>query len=179
MLKLTVPGIPDIYQGGELWDFSLVDPDNRRPVDWKRRRTLLSDTGAAGFTQLGGDWEEGREKLFVTHRLLELRRRHPELFAAGDYLPLDETSGQRGDHLCAFARRHGETMLVTAVPRLVHRLYRDGADADWGTAELALPARPAWRDVFTGRDWVGCERIPVSDLLADFPVAVLVGVTRP
>jgi maltooligosyltrehalose synthase len=67
-------------------------------------------------------------------------------------------------------------MLVTAVPRLVHRLYRDGAIAVWGTSELALSARAAWCDVFTGREWVGCERIPVSDLLADFPVAVLVEV---
>jgi maltooligosyltrehalose synthase len=68
-------------------------------------------------------------------------------------------------------------MLVTAVPRLVHRLYRDGAIADWGTTELALWVRAAWRDVFTGREWVRCERIPVSDLLADFRVAVLVEVT--
>jgi (1->4)-alpha-D-glucan 1-alpha-D-glucosylmutase len=164
VLKLAVPGIADIYQGGELWDFNLVDPDNRRPIDWERCRTLLSKTGAAGFAALGSDWRDGREKLFVTHRLVQLRRHHPELFAAGDYRPLDAIGGQHGDHLCAFVRRHGETMLVSAI-------------ADWGTTELALSARAAWRDVFTGREWAGCERIPVSDLLADFAVAVFVEVT--
>ncbi len=178
VVKLTAPGIPDIYQGGELWDFSLVDPDNRRPVDWVTRRAMLRDVGAAGYVEHGGDWEAGREKLFVTHRLLELRHRHPELFAAGDYLPLDATGGQNGDHLCAFARRLGEEVSVTAVPRLVHRLYRNGANADWGATELTLPAHPGWRNVLTGREWVGCERIPVSDLLADFPVAVLMGISE-
>jgi (1->4)-alpha-D-glucan 1-alpha-D-glucosylmutase len=179
VLKLTVPGIPDIYQGGELWDLSLVDPDNRRPVDWDRRRALLDEVSAGAFADRGGDWEEEREKLFITRRLLDSRRRHPELFAAGDYLPLEVTRGQRGDHLCAFARRHGEDALVTAVPRLTYRLYGAGPTPDWDAAELALPAHPVWRDVFTGRDWPGGERIPVSDLLADFPVAVLLGVAQP
>jgi (1->4)-alpha-D-glucan 1-alpha-D-glucosylmutase len=111
VLKLAVPGIPDIYQGGELWDFNLVDPDNRRPVDWERCRTLLSKTGAAGFAELGSDWRDGREKLFVTHRLVQLRWHHPELFAAGDYLPLGAIGGQHGDHHCAFGRRHAKQCL--------------------------------------------------------------------
>ena len=178
VLKLTVPGVPDIYQGGELWDFSLVDPDNRRPVDWVTRRAMLREIGAAAHVGPRGDWNAGREKLFVTHRLLELRRHHTELFAAGDYLPLDATGGQNGDHLCAFARRHGEEVSVIAVPRLVHGLYRDGATADWGATGLTLPDHPGWRDVLTGREWIGCERILVSDLLADFPVAVLMGVSQ-
>jgi (1->4)-alpha-D-glucan 1-alpha-D-glucosylmutase len=176
VLKLTIPGIPDIYQGGELWDFSLVDPDNRRPVDWVRRRALLHEVGAAAFSGLGGDWEAGREKLFIVHRLLALRRRDPELFAMGDYGPLEVTGAQNAHHLCAFARRSGESMLVVAVPCLVHGLYRDGSTADWGAAELVLPAQRAWRDVLTGREWRGRERIPVCDLLADFPVSVLLGV---
>jgi (1->4)-alpha-D-glucan 1-alpha-D-glucosylmutase len=178
VLKLTVPGIPDIYQGGELWDFNLVDPDNRRPIDWTMRRAMLREVCAAACVGRGGDWKTGREKLFVTHRLLELRRHHTELFAVGDYLPLDATGGQNGDHLCAFARRHGEEVFITAVPRLVHRLYRDGANAYWGATELTLPTHPGWRDVLTGREWAGCERIPVSDLLADFPVAVLMGISQ-
>ncbi len=179
VLKLTVPGIPDIYQGGELWDFSLVDPDNRRPVDWEQRRALLHEVAAAGFAGFSDDWEEGREKLFIMHRLLELRRRHPELFAAGDYMPLDVTGERGGNHLCAFARRHGETVLVVAVPRLVYRLYQNVASANWGAAELIVPAQRGWRDVLTGRGWPGVERLPVSDLLADFPVAVLQGVGEP
>jgi (1->4)-alpha-D-glucan 1-alpha-D-glucosylmutase len=179
VLKLTVPGVPDIYQGGELWDFSLVDPDNRRPVDWERRRALLHEVEGVNCVAPAGDWREGREKMFVTHRLLELRRRRPELFALGDYMPLEVTGGPGGDHLCAFARRHGEDVFVVAVPRLVHRLHRGGLTAVWGAAELALPAHPAWRDAFTGRNWAGEERVPVSHLLADFPVAVLFGAAGP
>jgi len=174
-LKLTVPGIPDIYQGGELWDFALVDPDNRRPVDWKQRRTLLDQVSATDFVAPTDDWTEGREKMFVTHRLLQQRQRRPELFAMGDYEPLEVTGGLGADHLCAFARRHGDEVLVVAVPRLVHRLYHGGSTAGWGTAELVMPAQPTWRDVLTGREWAGEERIPVCDLLADFPVTVLLG----
>jgi len=178
VLKLTVPGVPDIYQGGELWDFSLVDPDNRGPVDWERRRALLHGIGTLAVGELGGDAEDGREKLFIIHRLLQLRQRHPELFAAGEYVPLEVTDAPNADHLCAFARRHGEPVLVVAVPCLVYGLYGDGSAADWGAAELVLPAHRAWRDVLTGREWPGHERVRVSDLLADFPVSVLLGVAE-
>ena len=176
VLKLTVPGVPDIYQGGELWDFSLVDPDNRRPVDWEQRRALLRKAGAEAFTGLGSNAQDGSCKLFIVHRLLELRRRHPELFAAGEYIPLEVTGAPSADHLCAFARRHGEFVLVVAAPCLVYGLYRKGATADWGDAEVVLPADRAWQDVLTDREWPGSERISVSDLLADFPVSVLLGV---
>jgi len=175
VLKLTVPGVPDIYQGGELWDFSLVDPDNRRPVDWERRRTLLREAGTAAFTELS-DAEDGRRKLFIVHRLLELRRCHPELFAAGGYVPLEVMSASSADHLCAFARCHGDAVLVVAAPCLVYGLYHGGSTADWGAAEVVLPTRRAWRDVFTGREWPECERVSVSGLLGDFPVSVLLGV---
>jgi (1->4)-alpha-D-glucan 1-alpha-D-glucosylmutase len=177
VLKLTAPGVPDIYQGGELWDFNLVDPDNRRPVDWERRRSLLNEVGAVAFAELG-DWEDGRAKLFITHRLLELRRDHPELFAVGDYVPLELTGAGTSDHLCAFSRQDGDAVLITAVPCLVYGLYRDASTADWGDAELILPTHPAWRDVLTGREWSCRERIPVSDLLGDFPVSVLLGVAE-
>jgi (1->4)-alpha-D-glucan 1-alpha-D-glucosylmutase len=175
VLKLTVPGVPDIYQGGELWDFALVDPDNRRPVDWQRRRTLLHEVSSLDSFAPTDNWTEGREKMFVTHRLLQLRRRRPELFAVGGYEPLEITGETVGDHLCAFARRHGDEVFVVAVPRLVYRLYRGGSTADWGDAELVMPSHPTWRDAFTGREWAGQERIHLCDLLADFPVAVLLG----
>ena len=178
VLKMTVPGVPDIYQGGELWDFSLVDPDNRRLVDWERRRAVLREVGAAGVAELVGDWEDGREKLFIVHHLLQLRRHHPALFATGEYVPLEVTDGPGADHLCAFARRSGDSVLVVAVPYLVHGLYRGGATADWGATELTLPAQLAWRDVLTGREWPRSERIPVGDLLAAFPVSVLLGVAE-
>jgi (1->4)-alpha-D-glucan 1-alpha-D-glucosylmutase len=174
VLKLTVPGVPDFYQGGELWDYSLVDPDNRRPVDWGVRRGLLEEVAAASTQDLAEHWQDGREKLFVTRRLLEWRRSHPDLFAEADYQPL-EVEGERSGHLCAFARNLGSTSLVVAAPRLVWGLYRGGTTADWGAAELVLPESGAWQDVFTGRRLAGQKRVPVSDLLVDFPVSVLIG----
>jgi (1->4)-alpha-D-glucan 1-alpha-D-glucosylmutase len=176
VLKLTVPGVPDIYQGGELWDFSLVDPDNRRPVDWCTRRALLKALDAAQPRDLARDWQDGHEKLFVTHRLLAVRRAHPELFAAGDYQPM-EAAGGRAVHLCAFARCHGALCSVVAVPRLVYQLYRGGEVADWGDAEIVLPPDGAWRDVFTGRLIEARERVAAAELFADFPVSVLIAET--
>ena len=176
VLKLTVPGVPDIYQGSELWDFSLVDPDNRRPVDWDARRALLAEMGEARAGDLAADWQDGREKLFVTHRLLALRRAYPQLFAAGDHQPV-EAVGERSGHLCAFARSHRGSSLVVAVPRLVHQLHRGGESADWGAAEILLPPYGAWRDVFTGRQIDRRRRVGAAALFADFPVSVLIGET--
>ena len=170
VLKLTVPGVPDIYQGGELWDLSLVDPDNRRPVDWNSRRRMLSAIGEGCAANVATQWQDGRTKLFVTSTLLASRRSHPELFAEGDYQPLEATSSG-SDHLCAFIRSRGEERLAVAVPRLVYRLYRDGA-ADWGATTLVLPPG-TWRDVFTGERFDGGIDLRISRLLADLPVAVL------
>jgi malto-oligosyltrehalose synthase len=170
VLKLTVPGVPDIYQGGELWDFSLVDPDNRRPVDWALRRALLADIADAAAADLADRWPDGREKLFVVRRLLAVRRSCPELFAEGSYQAL-EVEGAGSEHVCAFVRRWDRRDLVVAVPRLVARLYREGR-ADWGATRLALPAG-VWRDVFTGGRIEGGVAVALSRLLADFPVTVL------
>lgn len=164
--------MPDIYQGGELWDFSLVDPDNRRPIDRDRRRGLLEEVAAMHPRDLAADWQDGREKLFVTHRLLALRLTHPKLFATGDYQPL-EAAGERSDHLCAFSRSHRSLRLVVAVPRLVYQLYRGGDAADWGVVEIELPSA-SWRDVFTGRRIEAHQRVTAAELFADFPVAVLI-----
>jgi (1->4)-alpha-D-glucan 1-alpha-D-glucosylmutase len=174
VLKLTVPGVPDIYQGGELWDFSLVDPDNRRPVDWPARRALLDEIRCPGRADLAANWRDGREKLFVTRQLLELRRLHSGLFAEGDYQPL-EVEGERRDCICAFARNRGGQAIVVAVPRLVRRLYLDGRSADWGDTEISLPSRRGWQDAFTGRELGGEPRLRASEVLEDFPVCVLIG----
>ncbi|HXC90395.1 MAG TPA: malto-oligosyltrehalose synthase [Stellaceae bacterium] len=177
VLKLTVPGVPDIYQGGELWDFSLVDPDNRRPVDWDARRALLDQVDAMPAADLGANWQDGREKLFVTACLLRLRSARPELFAAGDYQPLD-VSGEQSAQLCAFARSHGGVSLVVAVPRLVYRLRRGGEGFDWGDAAVMLPPGEGWQDVFT-RHRLDCrDKASAATLFAQFPVAVLIGATR-
>jgi (1->4)-alpha-D-glucan 1-alpha-D-glucosylmutase len=171
VLKLTVPGVPDIYQGGELWDFSLVDPDNRRPVDWQMRRELLGKVDGASVTDFSRSWQNGLEKLFIIRRLLGLRRSYPELFAQGDYRPI-EPEEDSGNHVCAFARVRGEEEIIVVVPRLVYRLYQGGCSANWGAAKVGLPPGK-WRDVFTGRCQDGDAPVLVSQLLADFPVAVL------
>ena len=175
VLKLTAPGVPDIYQGCELWDLSLVDPDNRRPVDFARRRTLFEEIEQADLADLRARWRDGREKLFVTARLLALRREHPQLFAVGDYHPLEISEGRNSDRLCAFARRHAEDTLLTVVPRLVYGLYRDGAVADWGATDIVPPSAGPWRNIFTGEVVRPRDRIRASDLFRDFPVAALIG----
>jgi (1->4)-alpha-D-glucan 1-alpha-D-glucosylmutase len=178
VLKLTVPGVPDIYQGGELWDFSLVDPDNRRPVDWNARLVLFDEIVCASVGDLARGWQDGREKLFCVRRLLELRRWHPELFAEGDFQPL-EVDGERSNHLCAFARNYAGEAVVCAVPRLVHQLYRGAAgNPDWGTTEICVPPQREWQNVFTGCRIHGQDRVRAADLFADFPVCVLVAGPR-
>jgi (1->4)-alpha-D-glucan 1-alpha-D-glucosylmutase len=154
----------------------MVDPDNRRPVDWDIRRALIKELDAMRPDDLAQNWEDGREKLFVTQHLLTLRRSHPELFAEGDYQPL-EVAGDRSGHLCAFSRSHQAISMVVAVPRLVHQLFRDGEAADWGDAEIVLPPGGGWRDVFTGRRLDRHQRVPTVELFASFPVCVLLGET--
>jgi maltooligosyltrehalose synthase len=125
VIKLTVPGVPDLYQGTELWDFSLVDPDNRRPVDYEQRRQLLNEVRAAAESNvaaLAADLlrtrEDGRIKLFVIHRALRARREYREVFEQGDYVPLRVT-GQHAERVIAFARQQGEQFVVTVAPRLL------------------------------------------------------------
>jgi (1->4)-alpha-D-glucan 1-alpha-D-glucosylmutase len=193
LLKITAPGVPDTYQGTELWDFSLVDPDNRRPVDYERRRRMLSELRAAAEGQdlrelarsLVAAKEDGRIKLYVTYRGLHCRREHPGLFSAGEYLPLG-LMGAQADHVFAFARRAGESVALVAVPRLLVRLDPKGEQAPlgkvWQDTRLFLPrVDPAlrWHNLFTGErlaavDHDGQAALAVSDLFAHFPVALLV-----
>ncbi|MGH2600556.1 MAG: malto-oligosyltrehalose synthase, partial [Dehalococcoidia bacterium] len=165
LLKITVPGVPDIYQGTELWDLSLVDPDNRRPVDYRLRARLLRGIMRA-VTKADGDlaslcrrllsaWRDGRIKMYVTQRALCFRREHAALFREGDYLPL-RAAGDWEDHVCAFARRHeGETAIVVA-PRLLVRLTPKRGHplgAAWGDTSLVLPevrAGARYRHAFSG-----------------------------
>jgi (1->4)-alpha-D-glucan 1-alpha-D-glucosylmutase len=180
VLKLTIPGVPDIYQGTELWDLSLVDPDNRRAVDWPLRARRLAElrcrAGAGGLdrqglAELAENWRDGREKLYLVWRALALRRAHPAVFGGGGYLPL-ESAGTHAAKLCAFARVADNDAAVTIVPRLVARLWRDGAGVDWGDTVVLLPEAGSWRDAFSGRTLAGPSE-SVAELLADFPVALL------
>ncbi|TVR83073.1 MAG: malto-oligosyltrehalose synthase [Rhodospirillales bacterium] len=192
-LKLTMPGVPDIYQGCELWDLNLVDPDNRRPVDFSRREALLSDIETrfeadpqAAATALLADWVGGGVKLLVVARLLALRRAHPAVFEEGAYLPL-ETEGRRAEHVLAFARANGDQRLVVCVPRLLARLTTPMAplpigEGVWRDTALVLPgdlAGVSWRNIFTGETLSpagGGETAghALASVLASFPVAALV-----
>jgi (1->4)-alpha-D-glucan 1-alpha-D-glucosylmutase len=162
-LLLTCPGVPDLYQGSELWDHSLVDPDNRRPVDYDVRRRLLDELGTATPEQARARTDEGGPKLWLIHRLLDDRRRHPEAYGPlASYEPLG-LNGPRRDHAVAFARG-GERAVV--VPRLVA-----GLAGDWAETTVVLP-KGRWTSMLDGSTVVGGE-VPVAELLARFPVAVL------
>jgi len=164
LIKLTAPGVPDIYQGNELWDMSLVDPDNRRPVDYDVRRKLLADLDRGpGAAEILRRSDEGLPKLHVTRQALRLRRRRPELFGpAGDYTPI-EAEGPKRDHVVAFARGDG---CVTVAPRLPLKL-----GGDWGDTTIGLTAG-TWKDEMSGGQVRG-GRARVADLLREFPVALL------
>jgi (1->4)-alpha-D-glucan 1-alpha-D-glucosylmutase len=162
LLKLTAPGVPDIYQGTELWDQSLVDPDNRRPVDYALRARLLDElTTAAPSPALARNLlaqkEDGRIKLYLTSRALAFRAAHPDLFARGDYLPLT-AEGSAADHVVAFARRFEDEEIIVAVPRLVAGLLgKELGDPTgpegWGDTRLIPPEGvegTRYRDVFSG-----------------------------
>ncbi len=183
-LKMTAPGVPDIYQGCEFWDLSLVDPDNRRPVDYVARRdalsamrTSLEHDPRALATELLDGWPDGRVKAYVTWRLMTLRRARAATFASAPYTPL-QTEGACGDHLVAYTR--GD--LVVIVPRLVRRLLdgNEGLVLSWTGESIRLPARAASRyiDCFTGtvvapRHDSNGKHLDVGALLTSFPVAVL------
>jgi (1->4)-alpha-D-glucan 1-alpha-D-glucosylmutase len=183
VLKLTIPGVPDIYQGTELWDFSLVDPDNRRPVDYDARRAALAEppTTPAAVRALLNAWPDGRIKLHVTTRLLHLRRTHATLFAEGGYAAL-AVDGPRAEHVIAFARHTADAAIVAVVPRLIAGLCGDKAapplgPAIWADTRIALPAdltAGAWRDVITGATLTASDdALPLGDVLRDCSVAVL------
>jgi (1->4)-alpha-D-glucan 1-alpha-D-glucosylmutase len=185
VIKLTAPGVPDLYQGTELWDLSLVDPDNRRPVDYQRRRQMLERLRAASesnIAALPGELlaarADGRIKLFVTHRTLQARRDYRELFEQGEYLPLGVT-GEHAAHVLAFARRQGERLAVTIAPRLLASLVGEDAlplGEVWGDTAVELPpdAPPTWRNVFTDESLKATQQIAVADALRRLPVALLV-----
>jgi len=181
VLKLTVPGVPDVYRGTEIEDLSLVDPDNRRAVDYAALALQLEGCATRAPGALPADLSA---KLCVIQALLQLRRARPALFRDGDYLPL-ATTGLHADRICAYARRHAGESLVVVVPRLLHALVADGASgpapAVWGdTAVLLEPgASLEYEDAITrlprhavreGSD----TRLRVAEVFAHLPVAVLV-----
>jgi (1->4)-alpha-D-glucan 1-alpha-D-glucosylmutase len=165
-LKLTLPGVPDIYQGAEMWDLSLVDPDNRRPVDYAVRETALAQVEAAmrrdprqAVRNLRENWRDGALKLALTSRLLAHRRAQPTLYAAGRYEAVAAP-----ERLVAFRRAQGDAALLVVAARFPSR------GADW--PGLTIPQGGRWRDLMTGQ-LHEAPALPVAALLADLPVAVL------
>jgi (1->4)-alpha-D-glucan 1-alpha-D-glucosylmutase len=194
VLKLASPGVPDFYQGSELWDLSVVDPDNRRPVDFRERDHLLQgleplldgsgqpEARADGVRQLLREWSSGAIKLYLTACGLRLRRELTAVFLHGTYRPI-EVSGEKAEHVVALVRRHGDDAVLAVVPRWCARLTFDEAPLGltvWGTTELALPpdlAGRSWVDAFSGWRIDGDPpdrlRIPVGRVLSAAPVALL------
>jgi len=194
LLRLTLPGVPDTYQGNEFWTMDLVDPDNRHPVDFDARQQALTTLGhqhealgpAALTAQLLDNLEDGRIKLYLIWRILKLRRNEPELFRHGDYQPL-AARGPREKHVCSFARTWGQKRCIVLAPR-----WFAGLDGEEGS----LPSGPCWRDtllvapddwggrryrdIFTGRTVQPSGSpdgalFPLTAIMPDFPLALLIG----
>ncbi len=192
LLKIASPGVPDFYQGTELWNFSLVDPDSRRPVDFRQRARLLDELRRQehdGLLELARHlarhWRDGRIKLYATWKALQFRRIHEECFLEGDYIPL-YAAGKRIENVCAFLRRKGDCWALVAAPRLMTKLMKPGAlplgQEVWGTSTLPLPmeAPRNWTNVFTAETIkvVGEQKKPALRLhriFQSFPVALFAG----
>ena len=195
LLKLACPGVPDFYQGTELLDFSLVDPDNRRPVDYSKRRAMLAelkkrvDSSSGDLVPLARklletSWDD-RIKLFLIYRTLNFRRTNPELFTHGTYLSLEAAGGKK-DYIFAFSRRHGGREILVAVPRLVAGLtggkeLAPVGEEIWGDTCLLLGSQDlprAYGNVLTGqrapvKKGEGGAEIELAEVFSCFPVALL------
>ncbi len=182
LLKLTAPGVPDIYQGAELWDLSLVDPDNRHAVDFDIRRQLLDADASRDAADLLADWRSGAIKLSITLKALQVRREQPSLFTTGNYTEL-APSGARAENVLAFLRSEGATAAITIVPVRARALL-DSNDmpfvppAAWGDTAVTLPPEREgrqWRNALTGETVSATNgSLSVAEVLGQFPVALLV-----
>jgi (1->4)-alpha-D-glucan 1-alpha-D-glucosylmutase len=174
-LKITSPGVPDFYQGTELWDFSLVDPDNRRPVEYVLRQEMLKSLEGMAVPELVSSWKDGRIKMQVIRRLLRYRGEHSDLFSHGSYTPL-KVAGPMADRFVAFSREHEGAQLVVIALR---RMDRDGVTDLKTICEgltIAVPKAVAWREVLTGREFgFDSTELPLAQLFDSLPVVVLAG----
>ncbi|HSF34068.1 MAG TPA: malto-oligosyltrehalose synthase [Candidatus Tectomicrobia bacterium] len=193
LLKITSPGVPDVYQGSELWDLSLVDPDNRRPVDYGKRASLLEalqrreSRGLVTLVrELVAQRADGRIKLYLTYKALQFRRIHRDLFARGAYRPLT-VSGAQKDHVVAFTRHLEQRWVLMAVPRFVIKLSPSAmpplGKRIWKDTLLLLPdgAPSGWQNVLTGKDLITSDHSPAErgllahEVFRHLPIALLVG----
>lgn len=194
LLKMTSPGVPDFYQGSEIWNFTLVDPDNRHPVDFEFRKKMLEalkqKIALYGSDRKGlakevmSEWSDGSIKLYVIFTSMKYRKHHRELFTNGDYIAL-ASDGTFNKNVCAFARqKQGKTVLIIA-PRFLARLIQVDEDPlgekAWGDSSILLPVEITngkfW-NLFTGETLAvsqhdGEKHLPLSQIFANFPVAML------
>lgn len=178
LLRLTAPGVPDLYQGTEFWDFSLVDPDNRRPVDYAARDHALQE--AASPEQLLGRWQDGHVKLALIAQVLAVRRELYALFAHGQYIPL-EVEGQQADRVIAFARQDGNSTAIVVAPRLSSELLGTAQTPfinaeNWGDTRIRLPfagASSSWKGLFSQAIVTSNKELPIGAALKEFPVNLL------
>ena len=186
LLKITSPGVPDIYQGTELWELSLVDPDNRRPVDFEKRITLLRDIKKRAKTdslalidQLLKTPENGQIKLFLIYKALQARREYLEVFQRGDYHKLTVIGSLR-EHIVAFARKWGDITAIAIAPRLLTSLIKEGeyplGEQVWQETRISLPPGTSslWHDAITGEKIQGEDTLWIRESLKHFPVALLI-----
>jgi (1->4)-alpha-D-glucan 1-alpha-D-glucosylmutase len=172
-LKIASPGVPDFYQGCELWNLSLVDPDNRAVIDWSGTESFAAAVRQKSWHELLRDWKDGGVKLRLTEELLRFRRGHAAIFQRGDYEPIF-AAGRFADRLVAFARRHEHQAMLVIVPRLTAALGCPPLGLVWEDTAVPFPSgRSAWRDVLTGREWPARGQVMMAELLAEFPLAVL------
>ncbi|HYI78922.1 MAG TPA: malto-oligosyltrehalose synthase [Chryseolinea sp.] len=179
LIKITAPGIPDIYQGCELWDLSWVDPDNRRPVDFEIRKKYLEEIirqekgnseGLLPFLLEHRDL--GFEKLFVSWRALNFRKTFEHVFKVGEYVPLQLSKGEAT--VCAFARRLQDHFVMVVIPIACGKNLRD-AKSEWSHESITLgPDLPSsWTNIFTGKEIEATNELTLTDALGSFPVALL------
>jgi (1->4)-alpha-D-glucan 1-alpha-D-glucosylmutase len=182
LLKIASPGVPDFYQGSELWDLRLVDPDNRGPIDFAKRAAALESIAHADSAQalrnFVENWHDGCVKMYLIWKAIRFRRDHVDLFRDGEFLPL-QSAGVSARNVTAFLRKHGASWVLAAIPRWLSQVPKKGSrEFDWGDTKLSLPSdSPAeWGSILTNRQLLirneaGERHVMVNDLLREFPVA--------
>jgi (1->4)-alpha-D-glucan 1-alpha-D-glucosylmutase len=183
LIKNTAPGVPDVYQGAELWELSLVDPDNRRPVDYQKRMTFLAEIKQKStrnilplIKELIAAKENGKIKLFLTHQLLKARKKHSKVFQQGDYQPI-EVTGKYQNHVVAFARSYGKNTLITIAPRFLTGIIKPGqlplGIEVWEDTYLNL-ADKNWHNAIDNQTIKAKANLAVGEILQNFPVALII-----
>jgi (1->4)-alpha-D-glucan 1-alpha-D-glucosylmutase len=182
LLKIALPGVPDFYQGSELWDLRLVDPDNRGPIDFARRAAALdsivnADSGQAP-RKFVDNWHDGCVKLYLTWKALRFRRDHDNLFREGEFVPL-KSAGTNARNVTGFLRKHGTSWALTAIPRWLSQVpTKANGEFNWGDTRLALPSDSPreWNSILSrarlALNQPGEQSVMVTDLFREFPVAL-------